>query len=101
MSDRLALGVLAAARELHVDVPGDLSVVGFDDIAGAARSQPSLTTVRQPLRLKGYAAARFLLDAPGATPRDLGAGTVPVGGYELDFPVELVTRRSTAAASRT
>jgi DNA-binding LacI/PurR family transcriptional regulator len=101
MSDRLALGVLTAARELHVDVPGELSVVGFDDIAGAARSQPSLTTIRQPLRLKGYAAARFLLDAPGATPRDLGAGTVPVGGYELDFPVELVTRRSTAAASHT
>jgi DNA-binding LacI/PurR family transcriptional regulator len=100
MSDRLALGVVAAARELRLDVPRELSVVGFDDIAGAAKSRPSLTTVRQPLRLKGYAAARFLLDAPGTPPRDSGAGTLPVASDELDFRVELVIRRSTAPVPR-
>jgi len=99
MSDRLALGVLAAARELRVDVPRSLAVVGFDDIAAAAKSRPSLTTVRQPLRLKGYAAARFLLDAPHSYPRDSAARTVAAGSDELDFPVELVIRRSTAAAA--
>ena len=100
MSDRLALGVLAAARELRVDVPRSLAVVGFDDIAAAAKSRPSLTTVRQPLRLKGYAAARFLLDAPRARPGDSATETLLVGRDELDFPVDLVIRRSTAAASR-
>jgi DNA-binding LacI/PurR family transcriptional regulator len=98
MSDRLALGVLAAARELRVSVPRELSVVGFDDIAGAAASRPSLTTVRQPLRLKGYAAARFLLDAPSGPPRGPGSGALPAGEDVLDFPVELVIRRSTAGA---
>ncbi len=85
MSDRLALGVVAAAQDLRVPVPARLSVVGFDDVAAASRSRPALTTVRQPLRLKGYAAARLLLDAP-----DRAADGV-------DLPVELVVRRSSAA----
>ena len=98
MSDRLALGVLAAARDLGVAVPAELSIVGFDDIPAAAASRPSLTTVRQPLRLKGYAAARYLLDAPGAPPP--GAATVEpsAGVNEISLPVELVIRRSTAGA---
>lgn len=99
MSDRLALGVLAAARELRVEVPGQLSVVGFDDIAAAAHSRPSLTTVHQSLRLKGYAAARLLLDAPsepGSGRKGAGvSGSAPVRD-ELDLPVELMVRRSTA-----
>jgi DNA-binding LacI/PurR family transcriptional regulator len=100
MSDRLALGVLAAARELRVDVPQQLSVVGFDDIAAAAHSRPSLTTVHQSLRLKGYAAARLLLDAPSASAeagnRAAAPGAEPVRD-ELDLPVELMVRRSTSA----
>jgi DNA-binding LacI/PurR family transcriptional regulator len=100
MSDRLALGVLAAARELRVEVPGQLSVVGFDDIPAAAHSRPSLTTVNQPLRLKGYAAARLLLDAPrvsgAAAGRAAASAAEPVRD-ELDLPVELVVRRSTSA----
>lgn len=85
MSDRLALGVIAAAQELRVPVPARLSVVGFDDLAAASRSRPALTTVRQPLRLKGYAAARLLLEAPGRATDG------------VDLPVELVIRRSSAA----
>lgn len=107
MSDRLALGVVAAAREARIDVPRGLSVAGFNDTAAAARARPALTTVRQPLRLKGYAAARLILDAPvegegGAVPgTDSEAAANPRGASdELDLPVELVVRRSTAAPRR-
>lgn len=48
-NDLLAMGVLAAARLHGVDVPGDLSVVGFDDSALATLTEPRLTTIRQPV----------------------------------------------------
>jgi DNA-binding LacI/PurR family transcriptional regulator len=91
MSDRLALGVLAAARERGIKVPDELSIIGFDDIDGAARARPSLTTIRQPLQLKGYAAARFLLDSP----RVASSQVVPEPSEILDLPVELIVRQST------
>ncbi|MFC0528991.1 LacI family DNA-binding transcriptional regulator [Phytohabitans kaempferiae] len=59
LSDVLALGALARARELGLDVPGDLSVVGFDDIPQA--SAAGLTTVHQPLSAKGRVAGEFLV----------------------------------------
>jgi len=61
MSDVLASGVLRAARELGLRIPRDLSVVGFDDLELASRSNPPLTTVRQPIRQKGTESARILL----------------------------------------
>lgn len=60
-SDTQALGVLEAARAARLDVPGDLSVVGFDDVEVSAHA--GLTTVRQPLFESGQLAARILLDA--------------------------------------
>lgn len=60
MSDRLAEGALRCARRLGLRVPGDLSVVGFDDAPGADAIK--LSTVRQPHRRKGELAARALLD---------------------------------------
>lgn len=62
LSDQLALGVLAAARELGVRVPEDVSVVGFDDVPEAARTTPPLTTVRQPHDEKGRVSTALLLD---------------------------------------
>jgi DNA-binding LacI/PurR family transcriptional regulator len=59
LSDRLGEGALAEARRHGLDVPGDVSVVGFDDAATA--SGLGLTTVRQPHRGKGERAARALL----------------------------------------
>ncbi len=59
LSDRLAEGAVSVARSRGLDVPGDLSVVGFDDAATAAGL--GLTTVRQPHRRKGEAATRALL----------------------------------------
>jgi DNA-binding LacI/PurR family transcriptional regulator len=59
MSDQLGVGVCEAARQAGLAVPGDLSVVGFDDALSA--SVAGLTTVRQPLREKGEIAGRLLL----------------------------------------
>ena len=61
MSDAMAVGAMRAARDLGLRIPGDLSVVGFDDIDLAAHVDPPLTTVHQPVREKGAEAVRLLL----------------------------------------
>jgi DNA-binding LacI/PurR family transcriptional regulator len=61
MSDAMAIGAMRALRELRIDVPGDVSVVGFDDIDLAPLVDPPLTTVHQPIRRKGEEAVRALL----------------------------------------
>jgi DNA-binding LacI/PurR family transcriptional regulator len=61
MSDAMAIGVMGAARELGLQIPRDLSVVGFDDIDLATHIDPPLTTVHQPIRQKGIDAVRLLL----------------------------------------
>jgi DNA-binding LacI/PurR family transcriptional regulator len=81
MSDELAAGVLDAAAERGVPVPGQLSVVGFDDTPTAASTTPRLTTVRQPLVAKGEEVARLVL--AGAPEQD------------LVLPTELIVRGST------
>jgi DNA-binding LacI/PurR family transcriptional regulator len=86
-SDTQAIGVLEAAEELGVDVPGDLSVVGYDDIELARYA--GLTTVAQPLEESGARGAELLLAALD------GAAT---GGRQL--PVELVVRSTTSQSSR-
>jgi DNA-binding LacI/PurR family transcriptional regulator len=83
MSDELALGALRAAEERGLAVPGQLSVVGFDDTPAAARARPPLTTVHQPHHDKGAVAAGLLL------------GVAPPG--DRVFPAELVVRGSAAA----
>ncbi|OIJ92649.1 transcriptional regulator [Streptomyces monashensis] len=70
-NDRVAAGVLHAATRLGIDVPADLSVVGYDDQEHmAAFLTPPLTSVALPHRAMGEAAARLLLDAidTGRTP---------------------------------
>lgn len=62
-SDIVALGVLDAARDAGVSVPGELSVTGFDDLDEAQWSRPALTTVRQPIESKGRLAAEFLVES--------------------------------------
>ncbi len=61
MSDAIAIGVLRAIRAHGAGVPGDVSVVGFDDIDLAQSTDPPLTTVHQPVRGKGEVAVRLLL----------------------------------------
>jgi DNA-binding LacI/PurR family transcriptional regulator len=89
-SDTQALGVLEAARAAGLEVPGDLSVVGFDDVEVSGYA--GLTTVRQPLFESGELAARILLDA-------LDNGHRPEPG-EHRLGLELVERSTTAPPSR-
>ena len=60
-NDISAIGAIWALREAGLRVPHDVSVVGFDDIPGAAFANPGLTTVRQPLVRMGEIAAQTLV----------------------------------------
>ena len=60
-SDQLAFGAIEAAKEMGFSVPDDLSVVGFDDVPEAARSNPPLTTVHQDHVQKGLLAGKMLV----------------------------------------
>lgn len=59
-NDEMAIGVMKAARDRGLDVPFDLSIVGFDDLPMASRVWPNLTTVRLPVRDMGRMAAEKL-----------------------------------------
>lgn len=61
-NDVAAIGAIRAFRDHNLRVPEDISVVGFDDIQGAAFHNPSLTTIRQPLHNMGTTSARILLE---------------------------------------
>jgi LacI family transcriptional regulator len=61
-NDLSAIGAMQAIREVGLRVPDDIAVVGFDDVPSAAHTDPPLTTVHQPLRQMGAAAAHMLLD---------------------------------------
>lgn len=87
-NDDMAAGLITAARDAGVDVPGDLSVVGFDDSSVAVRMRPQLTTVRQPIRELGERAIDNFVHNFG---RD-GELTDNV----LTLPYELVLRDTTA-----
>ena len=59
--DQMALGVLAACRDLGIRVPEDFSIVGFDDLASSRYLNPPLTTISQPMREIGVRAVNLLL----------------------------------------
>lgn len=61
-NDNVAFGVLNAAHDMGIDVPRDLSVIGFDDVDLAAEIKPALTTVRVDKVLMGTLAVRLLMD---------------------------------------
>jgi LacI family xylobiose transport system transcriptional regulator len=90
-NDLQALGVYAAAWQLGLRIPHDLSVVGFDDIDNARWCCPPMTTVRQPLAEMGATAARMVLT--------LAAGQ-PLSQTRIETATTLIVRDSTAAPSR-
>ncbi|GAA1305858.1 substrate-binding domain-containing protein [Saccharothrix xinjiangensis] len=85
-NDEQALGVVDAARAAGLSVPGDLSVIGFDDLPAAGRCSPELSTVRQPLAEMGRRAGWLLAD--------LIEGRSPAAGH-VELATELVVRSST------
>ena len=89
-NDIAAIGAIRALKDAGLTVPGEVSVVGFDDIQSAAYSTPSLTTVRQPLRDMGKRGARVLLDRIADREKEYPG--------EIVMAPELVIRESTGPA---
>jgi DNA-binding LacI/PurR family transcriptional regulator len=89
-NDISAMGAIRALREAGMTVPGDVSVVGFDDIQSAAYQSPALTTVRQPLRKMGRIAAETLL-------RRIRRSTPDSHGGETMVEPELIIRDTTGS----
>ncbi|THV42686.1 LacI family transcriptional regulator [Glycomyces buryatensis] len=94
-NDEMAIGLISALREAGRRVPGDVSVVGIDDIPAAAYLVPALTTIRQDFE----ADANYVLEAlfrqlPGAPATAPGRS----GGGGIDRP--LIVRESTAPPAR-
>jgi DNA-binding LacI/PurR family transcriptional regulator len=85
----MALGAIRAARLRGLEVPRDLSIVGYDDSPLIAFTDPPLTTVRQSVQAMSEAAVRALLDQIAGDPAPLA---------EYVFRPELVVRGSTGAA---
>lgn len=85
-NDAMALGCMNAIREKELRIPQDISVIGFDDMPGAAIVQPGLTTLRHPVEPMAQAAVQELMrriqDQPGRRQR-------------IVFPSEFVVRAST------
>ncbi len=86
-NDLSAIAILEVARQVGLDVPRDLSVIGFDDVPEASQFSTPLSTIRQPMRRLGAEAARMLVlllngDTPAAT--------------HLVLPTRLVPRATTA-----
>ncbi|OEU88163.1 LacI family transcriptional regulator [Streptomyces abyssalis] len=88
-SDLMALGAVRAARQRGLDVPRDVSVVGYDDSELNAFTDPPLTTVRQPVRAMANAAVHTLVEEIHGN---------PVPHTEFVFQPELVVRGSTGQA---
>ncbi|RME49048.1 MAG: GntR family transcriptional regulator [Chloroflexi bacterium] len=87
LNDRMAIGAIHYLREAGYRIPGDVSVIGFDDVPLAELFDPPLTTIRQPALEMGQQAARVLFD--------LIRGYAPAT-RTLVLPVDLVVRKSTA-----
>ena len=92
--DGIAAGAYRACAEAGVSVPGQMSLVGFDDAAYARDLTPPLTTVRHPLTQIGPTAATDILDRLAALGRDTDES-----GVQLALHGELIVRGSTAAPS--
>ena len=86
LNDLMALGALRAAAEAGCSVPGDLAIIGYDDLELAHFTNPPLTTIAQPKKEIGAQAVRLLIDRmsqKSSPPR------------RLVLPPELIIRRST------
>jgi DNA-binding LacI/PurR family transcriptional regulator len=85
-NDRMALGILRAARDLGLDVPAQLAVIGVDDMPLSSYFDPPLTTMRQDMPAIGQTATRLLLDIIENNHTSVQA---------LKLPAQLIVRQST------
>lgn len=92
-NDLSAIGAIRAFTDSGLSVPGDISVLGFDDIYGAAFHNPALSTIRQPLFEMGSLAAETLLER-------LQDDDVSPFKKELLVQPRLIVRESTAIAAK-
>lgn len=92
-NDLMAIGLLRAAAEQGIDVPGRLSVIGFDDIFGSDFTTPALTTVRTPLALAGERAVRLTLEM-------IGVDQAAADHDEEPIVTSLIVRGSTGPSVR-
>ena len=86
-NDMMALGAMREFRKAGLSIPGDISVVGFDDIAFAALSEPPLTTVCSPRVEIGRRVVEALVTMIEHPEQQ---------GFEVSLPTHLITRDSTA-----
>ncbi|KEP68355.1 LacI family transcriptional regulator [Thioclava dalianensis] len=91
-NDASALAAIATIEEAGLSVPGDISVIGFDDVSLAVQGGRGLTTIRQPFPEIGCAAVQLLLD--------LREGRAGAATRHLTLPVELIERATTAPPRR-
>ena len=80
-SDRLAIGIIEAARNHRLRIPQDLAVIGFDDIPASRLITPRLTTIQQPMADKGRLAVSLVLKEKGL--------------LRTRLPAKLIIRQST------
>ncbi len=84
MNDHMAMGALRAANKLHIRIPEEVEIIGFDDDTMASYSYPMLSTVRAPLTEMGERAAQLIYEIrDGATPPE-----------SIVLPSEIVTRET-------
>lgn len=86
--DLQAMGIYEAARQLDISIPGDLSVVGFDNIRTSEYLGPALTTVEQPISEMARHAVKLILQMKDGQKVE----------NENVFPTKLIVRNSTAPA---
>ncbi|MFH1368396.1 MAG: LacI family DNA-binding transcriptional regulator [Elusimicrobiota bacterium] len=86
-NDLMAMGAVKAIQQNGLSVPGDISIIGFDDIPASSKFSPQLTTIRQPLKEMGKLGAEFLINDY----KDAGA-------LKKRLPVLLMVRESAAQA---
>jgi LacI family transcriptional regulator len=92
-NDLVALGLLQQLMHLGIAVPGDVAIVGYDDIEFASAAAVPLTSVRQPTNLLGRTAAELLLDEARREPGHVHR--------QVQFTPELIVRESSVARPAT
>ncbi|CAG7647969.1 Catabolite control protein A [Paenibacillus solanacearum] len=86
VNDNFALGILHALKDKRIDVPGTISLAGFDDL-NASLGIPQLTTMRSPMKQSGSKLAELLI-------RRIRQSELPATAYTLDY--DIIVRKSTA-----